>query len=79
MWNEEFDAGETKKNYERTIKRLESVANIHPTDRADIIRLVNHLLATRAKSNSLFYSRLVIKILRRVFDASLCSRYDVDP
>lgn len=45
MWKAELDAGETCRNYERAIKRLDSATDIHPSDKEDIGRFVNHLHA----------------------------------
>jgi hypothetical protein len=45
MWKAEIDAGETARNYERARNRLESATDIHPSDKEDIKRFVNHLLA----------------------------------
>ena len=33
------------RNYERAIKRLDSATDIHPNDKEDIQRFVDHLLA----------------------------------
>jgi integrase/recombinase XerD len=45
MWKTEIDAGETVRNYERATKRLDSATDIHTSDKEDIKRFVNHLLA----------------------------------
>ncbi len=45
MWKAELDAGEQERNYERAIKRLKSSTEIHLSDKQDITRFVNHLLA----------------------------------
>jgi hypothetical protein len=44
MWKADLDAGETGRNYERALKRLDSAKNIHPNDKEDIKRFINHLL-----------------------------------
>ncbi len=45
MWKADLDAGETSRNFELALKRLDSATDIHPDDKKDIGRYDNNLLA----------------------------------